>query len=81
MANKEATVYVSENCQECTALLKHLDEWDVSYNTINVSADKEKMRALQAMNVYGTPATFIEGHKHPVLGFQKNKLKNVLNVV
>jgi hypothetical protein len=37
------------------------------------------MKELQNEGVYGTPATFIGNHKSPILGVQKNKIKQTLN--
>ncbi|MGM8212466.1 glutaredoxin family protein [Virgibacillus sp. W0430] len=81
MADKEVTVYISDNCKECEALIKQLEEWDIAYNKINVTKEQKKMDRLQSMDIYGTPALFVKGRKLPVLGFQKNKLKDVLNIM
>lgn len=77
--NNDAVVYISENCKECNDLLRQLKEWNVSYDIINVTKEENKMKDLQSMNIYGTPAIFISGYRQPILGFQKNKLEKIFS--
>lgn len=80
MSIRNVVVYISNNCTDCDNLLNQMDSWNVPYEIINISEKKDEKEKLQEMGVYGTPATFIGDGNKAILGFQKNKLKNSLNV-
>jgi len=79
MSHKKVTVYISDDSNKCDQLLIELDKLDINYETKNVTSNKNFMKELQNEGVYGTPATFIGNHKSPILGVQKNKIKQTLN--
>ncbi|MFC2947795.1 glutaredoxin family protein [Virgibacillus sediminis] len=80
MKDKQVTIYVSEDNSQCNKLISQMDEWNVPYEIKNVSKNTKYMRELQDMGIYGTPATFINGNEGPVLGYQKNRIKNNLGL-
>lgn len=79
MREKDVTVYISNNCSQCDKLIAQLEEWNITFNTKNVNENHENMEQLQGRGVFGTPATFIDNQL--ILGFQLNKIKNVLGLV
>lgn len=80
MSDKNVVIYISENNSQCKKLMDEMDNWDVSYDTKNVTKNTDYMKELQEQGIYGTPATFIEDTKEVILGFQKSKLKYALGV-
>lgn len=80
MSNREITVYVSDNNLQCKRLLTHLDKWDISYEEKNVTKHSEYMKDLQEQGIFGTPATFIEGQGHAILGFQEKNINHALEI-
>lgn len=76
MGDQNIRVYVSNNCKESNELIHLLEELDVPYEQKNVTENKSYMRELQAQKIYATPVAIINNNK--VLGFQKNKLMDVL---
>ncbi len=80
MRNQNVTIYISDGCSKCADLLAQMNEWNISYQVKNISKHREHLEELQKMNIYGTPATFIEGEHKPVLGFQKSKIQHALGL-
>lgn len=69
---KKVTLFISEGSKASVRLKAFLDENDVSYELKNVTKDKEYLKELQEMNVFGTPTIFIDGKK--IEGNQENKV-------
>ncbi|WP_405099209.1 glutaredoxin family protein [Oceanobacillus sp. FSL H7-0719] len=80
MNNEDVVVYVSDESTYCNKVIHLMEEHDISYKVKNVSKDKEYMRELQRNGIYGTPALFIKGQEHSILGYQRNRILNALNV-
>lgn len=80
MSEKEAVIFISNNCVKCDDLLDQLDEWNISYETKNVSDNREYMKELQEKGVYGTPATFVKDSSRAILGLQLNRIKQALGL-
>lgn len=80
MNNEDVVVYVSDESTYCNKVIHLMDEHDISYKVKNVSKDKEYMRELQRNGIYGTPALFIKGQEQSILGYQRNRILNALNV-
>lgn len=76
MTNHDIVIYTSDNCHYCTKLLEQLDAWNVDYQEKNISRNTDHYKEMKSHGVYGTPVTFINDIK--VLGFQKNKLRKLL---
>ena len=79
MEDKEVVVYISDDSRKCDQLLSELDNMGINYETKNVTKNKNYMEELQNKGVYGTPATFIDNDKSPILGPQKNKIIQALD--
>lgn len=80
MNNEDVVVYVSDESTYCNKVIHLMEEHDISYKVKNVSKDKEYMRELQRNGIYGTPALFIKGQEQSILGYQRNRILNALNV-
>ncbi|TQS76426.1 glutaredoxin family protein [Ornithinibacillus gellani] len=80
MSVKEAVIFISNNCEKCDDLLEQLDAWNISYETKNVTDNREYMKELQDQGVYGTPATFVKNGSRVILGLQFNRIKQALGV-
>lgn len=80
MREKDVMIYVSENSTPCKSLLSRMEEWDISYQTKNVTHNKEYMVELQEKGIFGTPATFIEDQESVILGVQESKIKHALGI-
>lgn len=76
MVDKGIMVYISDNCQESNMLLNLLDDLAVNYDRRNISEDRAYLKELQQDNIYATPVAVINRNK--ILGFQKNKIMNLL---
>lgn len=74
------TVYVSEASETCGELLKQLRRWNIQLEVKNITKDSSYRKELQNRGIYGTPATFINGFSKAILGFQKRKLQQALQV-
>ncbi|WP_373895133.1 glutaredoxin family protein [Virgibacillus natechei] len=77
MSEQHVTIYISDENSQCKKLIQQLDEWDVSYTTKNVTQNRDYMKELQDIGIFGTPATFVD-NQSAILGFQKNKIKYAL---
>lgn len=80
MTDTKALIYISDDCTSCQELLKKMDQWAVEYKVKNITDNNQNKKELQEYGIYGTPATFIEKKKEPILGYQIDKLKRALNV-
>ncbi|WP_100012775.1 glutaredoxin family protein [Lentibacillus sediminis] len=77
---KTVTIYTGNDNEQCIALLEQMDEWEIPYKEKNITDNEEYKKELQDQGIYGTPATFIEGYRQAILGFQKNKLEQSLGL-
>lgn len=78
MDRHHVIIYTSDDYAESKRVVEKMDKWGIDYKTKNVSNNKEYLLELQNRGIFGTPVTFVDDH--PVLGYQENKLKNVLNL-
>ncbi|WP_087974520.1 glutaredoxin family protein [Oceanobacillus rekensis] len=79
MRNSKVTIYVSDNSVQCNKVIKLMNDYDISYKIKNVSEKNQHMKELQALDIYGTPATYID-NQAVILGYQKNKIKYALGM-
>ncbi|WP_163971727.1 glutaredoxin family protein [Oceanobacillus halotolerans] len=79
MNNRDITIYISNNSQVCENLITQLDQWGVVYKLKNISEHPSYREELQQENIFGTPTMFIDGEA--ILGFQKNRIKQVLGII
>lgn len=78
MNKQNVIIYTSDNCSNSEKVINKMDKWGVIYTVKNVSSNREYLKELQNRGVYGTPATYVD--EQPILGYQENKLMNVLNI-
>lgn len=78
MNRQDVIIYTCDNCSDCKKVIEKMDEWDIVYTMKSISDNKEYLSELQNKGIFGTPATFVDNH--PILGYQENKLKSILNV-
>ena len=81
MNNQDVVIYISDNNQYCNKVIQLMEEHDVSYKVKNVSKNREYMKELQNDGIYGTPALFVLSKKKTILGFQRNKILQTLNIL
>lgn len=74
----KVTVFVSEDSEPSQKVTDLLDEYNISYELNNVTKEKDYLKELQMIGIYGTPATKVDGEF--ILGYQKNKLKHALGL-
>ncbi|WP_164671042.1 glutaredoxin family protein [Virgibacillus doumboii] len=78
MSDNEIVVYISNDSSHCDRLITKLNEWEVDFQTKNVSENREYMKELQDKGVFGTPATIVGNEM--ILGSQINKIKYSLGL-
>lgn len=81
MDNYDVIIYVSDNNQYCTKVVNLVKKYDVTYKIKNVTQNRDYMTKMQKKGVYGTPAMFVKGEKHSILGFQKERIHHTLRKV
>ncbi|MEC5424687.1 glutaredoxin family protein [Virgibacillus sp. C22-A2] len=79
MSEKKVQIYVSDNSKQCEKLLTQMDEWEINYEIKNITTDNKYRSELQNLGIYGTPATFIENERNPILGYQKDRILYALS--
>jgi len=77
-------VYSTPVCQFCNLVKQFLNEHQLEYEEINVAADENKAQEMVAKSgQMGVPVSIIEkddGGEEIIVGFNQNKLKEVLNI-
>ncbi|MFC4025337.1 glutaredoxin domain-containing protein [Oceanobacillus longus] len=80
MSNNQVIIYISNNNSiQSNKVINLMNEHNIPFITKNVSDNTEHMKELQAKEIYGTPATYIDDQK-VILGYQKNKIKHALGL-
>lgn len=79
MGNSNVTIYISDNNVQSNKVIKLMSDNNIPYKIKNVTANTEHMKELQAEDIYGTPATYIN-NEEVILGYQKNKIKYALGI-
>lgn len=74
----DVVIYVSDNNSYCKKVIDLVQEHDVSYKVKNVTQNKNYMKELQNNGIYGTPALFVKGEDHSILGYQREKIRTAL---
>lgn len=76
---KKVTVYSTPTCPFCIRAKQFLKENNISFEDIDVSADHDKAQEMMKKSgQMGVPVIMIE--KEMVVGFDKDKLKELLGV-
>jgi glutaredoxin 3 len=73
------TVYTNSSCPYCIKLKKFLKENGVKFKEINISIYPEAAKELNnKTGQTGVPVTLFGNHK--IVGFDENRLRNLLNI-
>ncbi|SET79806.1 thioredoxin reductase (NADPH) [Oceanobacillus limi] len=80
MIENIVTVYISDNCAYCDKLIKTLNNWGIVFEQRNVSLNRDYMKELQEVGIYGTPVTYIRSTGQYILGLQINVMKKALAI-
>lgn len=80
----EVTIYSTKSCPYCQMEKEYLDEKGIKYTNYYVDGDQEKAQEMiEISGQMGVPFTVIkadDGQEHYVLGFQKEKLNEILGI-
>ncbi|MCF7835656.1 MAG: glutathione S-transferase N-terminal domain-containing protein [Candidatus Marinimicrobia bacterium] len=77
--NKKVTVYSTPTCGYCTVVKEWLKANDIEYEEFDVSVDEEKRNKLiEKTGQMAVPV--IEVDDEVVIGFDKNRLSEILGV-
>lgn len=76
---KKVTLFFSEGSEASDRVKAFLDKNDVTYELKNVTKNKDYLKELQEMKVFGTPTIFIDGKK--IEGHQENKILYELGLI
>ena len=76
---KRINVYSTPSCPRCKKLKDYLNSKNIKFNDIDVSADADKIREMiDKSGQMGTPVIDIDGEI--IVGFDKEKIDNILNI-
>lgn len=73
----KVTVYTSSTCPYCQMAKEYLKEREIPFDEKNVQTDKDARNELMAMGYTGVPVICVD--KEQIVGFDKNKLDELLN--
>jgi len=80
----EITIYTTHTCPYCKMEKAYFDEKGVEYTNLFVDDDQSKaVEMMDKSGQLGVPFTVIktdDGQEHTVLGFQKEKLNEILGL-
>ncbi|MGM0441693.1 MAG: glutaredoxin family protein [Elusimicrobiota bacterium] len=75
----DITVYTTPTCPHCRRLKKFLDENNIEYQNFNVGDNKEKAQEMiDKSGQMGVPVIDMDGQI--IIGFNKDKIKELLNI-
>lgn len=73
-------MYKTPNCKYCKEAASWFSEHNISFTVIDVSIDKEEREKMVEMSgQMGVPVILID-NKDVVVGFNKTKLSEILNI-
>lgn len=76
---KNVTVYTTPTCTWCNAIKRHLQENNIRYREIDVSADQKAAEEMvRKSGQQGVPQTDINGQI--IVGFDKNRINSLLGI-
>ncbi len=82
-SNFKITIYSTEFCGYCKLVKQYLDGNNITYTDINVGEDEEAgKKMVEKSGQQGVPVIIIEknGKEEILVGFQKSKLNEILNI-
>ncbi len=78
------TVYSTPTCVYCKMTKEFFDEHDVAYTDVDVSQDQEAaQKMMDKSGQMGVPVIVVKGdddNEEVIVGFQKDKLADLLNI-
>jgi len=83
MPEPKITIYSTPYCDYCQMAKQYLTENKIDYEDIDVSVDEKAAELMvKKSGQMGVPVIIIErdGKEEIIVGFQKNKLAEVLNI-
>ena len=83
MSQPKITIYSTPFCAYCKLTKQYFDEHNFKYKEIDVSNNESGQKEMVAISgQMGVPVIVIEkaGQKEVLLGFQKDKLVELLNI-
>lgn len=76
---KNVKIYTTEKCRYCKDVKNFLDENKIPYTTVGVGIDLEaRKEMIELSGQMGVPVTVIDNEV--IVGFNKSKLKEILNI-
>jgi len=76
---KNVTVYTTPTCTWCNTIKRHLQENNIRYREIDVSADQKAAEEMvRKSGQQGVPQTDINGQI--IVGFDKNRINSLLGI-
>jgi len=74
-------VYTTPTCTYCVVLKKYFEEKGVEYEEVDVSEDEEaQKRMIEKTNQMGVPVVEIGEEEKFIVGFDKEKINQELNL-
>ena len=83
MPDTKITIYSTQFCGYCKLAKQYFDENNIEYTEIDVTSDKVKQKEMvDKSGQMGVPVIIIEkdGQEEVLIGFQKDKLAEILNI-
>ena len=83
MSETKITIYSTEMCGYCKLAKQYFDENHITYTEVDVSTDEAKQKEMiEKSGQMGVPVIVIEqdGKEEVLVGFQKEKLAQLLNI-
>ncbi|WP_133629402.1 glutaredoxin family protein [Fonticella tunisiensis] len=71
-------IYTSDTCHFCHAAKEYFKENNIEYTEHNISKDMEARKTLMKKGYMSVPLIIIDGEE--ILGFDKDRIKNLLNL-
>ena len=73
------TVYTTPTCSWCTAAKDHLTAHGISYEEVDVAADRQRAREMvEKSGQYGVPVIDIDGEI--IVGFDRARIDSLLGI-
>lgn len=79
MAEAQLTIYTTPTCAYCKAEKEWLDENDIEYEEIDASDPENAKEMVEVSGQMGVPVSVV-GEDSVVIGFQKDKLADLLGI-
>ncbi|MEW6455289.1 MAG: Uxx-star family glutaredoxin-like (seleno)protein [Acidobacteriota bacterium] len=79
MGEKNVKIYTTPTCPFCTAAKDYLKKNNISFTEVDVSRDRNgAMEMIRMTNQTGVPVIVV--NSQPIIGFDRKKLDELLNI-